>query len=142
MADKTDKPWLGVGETDDPDVVIASYAADGAIDKGVPVYLTDDGKVKMGAGFNAFGVSVEAVADGAMCPVLRRGKVKVAVDGALSAAGVAVRSAGNTKVTELFDQAVDEGGAAKYTIYLNRKLGTALQKGLADGDLIFIDVGA
>ena len=141
MADLTGKSGMGVGETDDPNAVIESFEADGAIDKGVPVYLTDAGKVKQGAGYNAFGVSIAATASGAQCPTLTRGRVKVAVDGALTAAGVAVRSAGNTKVTELFDQAVNEGGAATYTIYVNRKLGTALQKGLADGDLIFIQVG-
>ena len=68
--------------------------------------------------------------------------MKVVADGAFTATGVAVRNAGGGKVTELTDQAVDEGGAANYTIYFSRKLGNALQKAAVDGDLVFIDVGA
>jgi hypothetical protein len=141
MADKTGKPWMAAGETDDPNALINSYEADGNIDKGVPVYLTNDGKVKQGnVSYNAIGITVEAAADGEQCPVLQRGRVKVVADGAFDAAGCAIRSAGNTKVTELFDQEVNEGGAAQYTVYYSRKLGTALQKADADGDLVFMNV--
>jgi len=143
MTDKTDKPWMAVGETDDPEAKIESYTADGAVTKGYPVELTDAGEVTATpATWCGFGVALETVADGGEVPVLTRGRVKVTADGALSAAGVAVRNAGGGKVTELNDQAVDEGGAAKYTIYANRKLAIALNKAAADGDLIFIDVGA
>jgi hypothetical protein len=38
------------------------------------------------------------------------------------------------------DQAVNEGGSGNYTIFYNRKLGTALESATADNDLIFIDV--
>ncbi len=141
-SDLTGKSWMAVGETDDPNAVIESFEADGAIAKGAPVELTNAGKVtSTPATYNAYGVAVKTVATGKQCPVLKRGRVKVTADGAFSAAGCAVRMAGSNKVTELNDQAVDEGGAAKYTIYANRKLGTALQKALADGDLVFIDVG-
>jgi len=141
MTDKTGKPWMAAGETDDPNAVIESYEADGDVAKGVPVYLTSDGKVKQGNGsYNAIGITVKAAASGTQCPVLQHGRVKVVADGAFVSAGCAVRSAGNTKVTELFDQEVNEGGAATYTIYYNRKLGTALQKADADGDLVFINV--
>ena len=33
MTDKTGKPWMAAGETDDPNAVIESYEADGAITK-------------------------------------------------------------------------------------------------------------
>jgi len=51
-----------------------------------------------------------------------------------------VCSAADRKVTQLVDQPVNEAGSATYTIFYNRKLGTALQAAVADGDLIFIDV--
>ncbi len=134
---------MAAGETDDPNALIESYEADGAITKGTPVELTDDGKVTATpTTWYGFGVAVKSAADGEQVPILRRGRVKVVANGATTAAGVAVRNAGGGKVTELNDQAVNEGGAATYTIYLSRKLGTALQKAAADGDLIFIDVGA
>jgi len=74
-----------------------------------------------------------------MCPVLKRGRVKVTADGAITR-GKAVCGAANNKVTQLVDQAVNEGGAATLTIFYNRKLGTALESAANDGDLIFIDV--
>jgi hypothetical protein len=71
MTDKTGKSWMTVGETDDPNAVINSYEADGAIDKGAPVYLTDAGKVKQGNGsYIAIGIAVKAALDGKMCPIL------------------------------------------------------------------------
>jgi hypothetical protein len=140
MADKSGKTWMAVGETDDPTAVINSFTADGAITKGAPVYLTDAGNAKQGNGsYIAIGIAINTVADGEPCGVLQRGRVKVTVDGD-TPAGSGVRSAGNTKVTPVSDQAVDEGGAAKYTLYGNRQFGTALMKGDADGDLIFINV--
>lgn len=143
MADKTGKPWMAIGETDDPDAVVESYVADGAVTKGWPVEKTNDGKVSVTTTtWYGFGIALQSVPDGGECPVLRRGIVKVAADGALTAAGVSVRNAGNGKVTELNDQPVDESGSATYTIYMSRKLGLALNKADADGDLIFIDVGA
>ncbi len=143
MADKTGKPWMAAGETDDPNALIESYVADGEITKGSPVELTDAGKVTATpATWFGFGVAVVAAADGEQVAVLRRGRVKVVANGATSAAGVAVRNGGSGKVTELNDQPVDEGGEATYTVYMSRKLGTSLNKADADGDLIFIDVGA
>jgi hypothetical protein len=143
MADKTGKSWMAAGETDDPNAVIESYAADGAITKGSPVELTSDGKVTATATtWYGFGIAVKTAADGELVAVLRRGRVKVVANGATTAAGVAVRNAGNGKVTELNDQEVNEGGAATYTIYMSRKLGTSLNKADADGDLIFIEAGA
>ena len=74
-----------------------------------------------------------------MCPVLKRGRVKVTADGAITR-GKAVCSAADGKVIQLVDQAVNEGGAAKYTIFYNRKLGMHLRPATADGDLLFIEV--
>jgi hypothetical protein len=74
-----------------------------------------------------------------MCGVLKRGRVKVIASGAITR-GYAVCSAGGNKVAQLVDQPVNEGGAATYTIFYNRKLGSALESAVADNDLIFIDV--
>jgi hypothetical protein len=143
MTDKTGKPWMAIGETDDPNALIESYEADGAITKGTPVEITNDGTVTATpTTWYGFGVAVKSAADGEQVPILRRGRVKVVANSATTAAGVAVRNGGNGKVTELNDQHVNEGGEANYTIYMSRKLGKALQKADADGDLIFIDVGA
>ena len=140
MTDKTGKTWMAVGETDDPQALIESFEAEAAITKGSPVYLSADDKVSPSpGGDDAIGIAAKTVAIGEMCPVLKRGRVKVTANGAITR-GKAVCSAANGKVTPLVDQAVDEGGAATYTIFYNRKLGTALESAVADGDLIFIDV--
>lgn len=134
---------MAAGETDDPNALIESFEAEGVIAKGSPVELTNDGKVTATpTTWYGYGVAVKAAADGEQVPILRRGRVKVVANSALTAAGVAVRNGGNGKVTELNDQLVNEGGAATYTLYMSRKLGKALQKADADGDLIFIDSGA
>jgi hypothetical protein len=138
MADKTGKTWMAVGETDDPNAVIDSFEAAAEITKGSPVYLSADDKVSPSpGGDDAIGVATKTVATGKMCPVLQRGRVKVTAGGAITR-GKAVCSAANGKVTELVDQPVNEGGTAAYTIFYNRKLGTALESATADGDLIFI----
>jgi hypothetical protein len=140
MADKTGETWMAVGETDDPNALIESFEAEAAITKGSPVYLSADDKVSESPGGDeAIGVAVKTVALGEQCPVLKRGRVKVTANGAITR-GKAVCSAASRKVTQLVDQAVNEGGSATYTIYYNRKLGTALEAATADGDLIFIDV--
>jgi hypothetical protein len=40
----------------------------------------------------------------------------------------------------LADKAVDEGGSATYTVYYNRRLGTALETTSAEDDLLFIQL--
>jgi hypothetical protein len=143
MTDLTGKPWMAIGETDDPNAVIESYETAEGVTKGWAVELTDDGKVRVAAtSWYGFGVALKSVAAGEIVPILRRGRVKMMANGVFSAAGVAVRNAGGGKVTELNDQPVNEGGAGQYTIYYSRKLGIALQKANADGDLIFVDVGS
>ena len=140
MTDRSGKSWMAVGETDDPNAIIESFEAEAAVTKGSPVYLSADDKVSPSpGGDDAIGVAVKSVAEGEMCPVLKRGRVKVTASGAITR-GKAVCSADNGKVTQFVDQPVNEGGSATYTIFYNRKLGTALQSATADGDLIFIDV--
>jgi len=142
MADKTGKSWMAVGETDDPNAVIESYEAAVAITKGWPVELTVDGKVTgTPTTWYGFGTAMKSVGAGELCPVLRKGRVKMVANGSMTAAGVSVRNAGSGKVTELNDQAVNEGGSANYTIYMSRRLGRALNKADADGDLIFVEIG-
>jgi len=140
MADKTGKPWMSAGETDDPNAIIETFEAEADITKGSPVYLSSDDKVSPSpGGDDAIGIAVKTVAAGEPCPVLIRGRVKVTAAGAITR-GKAVCSAGNGKVTQLVDQPINEGGTDTYTIFYNRKLGTALESATADGDLIFIYV--
>ena len=131
---------MAAGETDDPEALIESFEAEAAITKGSPVYLSSDDKVSPSPGGDmAIGIAVKTVAIGDMCPVLKKGRIKVTANGPI-ARGYGVCSAGGNKVTQLVDQPVNEGGAATYQIFYNRKLGTALESAVADGDLIFIDV--
>jgi hypothetical protein len=140
MADKTYNTSISVGETDDPNAQIESYQAEAGITKGSPVYLSADDKVSASpGGDNAIGIAMKTVLEGQMCPVLKHGRIKVTAGGAI-ARGTAVCSAANGKVVQLVDQAVDEGGAAKYSVFYNRKLGVALETATQDADLIFIDV--
>jgi len=141
MADKTGKPWMGVGETDDPTAVILTFETAAAITKGDPVYLSADDKVSPATSAqDCIGIALKSVSAGDPCPVLVRGRVKVRVGGAVSR-GKAVYGADSSKrVLQLTDQAVNEGGTATYTIYYNRKLGWALESASAADDIIFIYV--
>ncbi|MCW3984155.1 MAG: DUF2190 family protein [Candidatus Bathyarchaeota archaeon] len=140
MTDLTNKPWMAAGETDDPNAVIESFEAAASITKGSPVYLSADDKVSASpGGDDDIGIAVKTASTGQMCPVLRRGRVKVIADGIITR-GKAVCSAAGAKVTQLVDQPVNEGGSATYTVFYNRKLGTALESAASDGDLIFINV--
>ncbi|MBT0158664.1 hypothetical protein G4O51_01625 [Candidatus Bathyarchaeota archaeon A05DMB-2] len=78
MTDRSGKSWMAVGETDDPNAVIESFEAEAAVTKGSPVYLSADDKVSPSpGGDDAIGVAVKTVALGEMCPVLKRGRVKI-----------------------------------------------------------------
>jgi hypothetical protein len=142
MADKTGKTWMAIGETDDPDVVIESYEAEAAVTKGDPVYLSSDEKVSPAAAAqDCIGIAVKDTALGKQCPVLTRGRVKVKAGGAITR-GKAVYGADSSKrVLSLADQAVNESGSGSYTVYYNRKLGTALETTTTADDLLFINVG-
>lgn len=140
MADKTSKTWMTAGETDDPQALIESFEAEAAITKGAPVYLSSDDKISPSpGGDDAIGIATKTAAIGEMCPVLTRGRVKVTANGAITR-GKAVCGAAANKIAPLLDQAVDEGGAATYTVFYSRKLGIALETAVNDGDLIFIKV--
>ena len=141
MTDLTGKTWMAIGETDDPNAEIESYEAAAAITKGDPVYLSADDKVSPAAAAqDCIGVATKTVALGAMCPVLVKGRVKVKAGAAITR-GKAVQGADSSKrVLMLTDQAVSEGGSGNYTIYYNRKLGTALETTSAADDLLFIIV--
>ncbi len=140
MADKTGKSWMAAGETDDADAVVESFEAEASVSKGSPVYLSSDDKVSASpCGDMAIGVATKTVAAGEQCSVLTHGRIKVTANGPITR-GSGVCSAGSNKVTQLVDQPINEGGSATYTVYYNRKLGTALETATADGDLIFIEV--
>jgi heptaprenylglyceryl phosphate synthase len=146
-ADLSGKTWMAIGETDDPNAVIESFAVAAAVTKGDPVYLSASETVTSAAAAqDCIGVAVKTQTTvGGQVPVLTKGRVKVKAGAAITL-GKAVYGADATKrVLELADvsQAVDEGGAAKYTIaaYYNRKLGYACQAALEANDLIFIKVG-
>ena len=142
MADKTSKTWMDIGETDDPNAVIETFTADAAITKGDPVYLSDDDAVSSATSAqNCIGIATKTVASGEKCPVLIRGRVKVKAGGAITRGSAVYGADSNKRVVELEDQAVDESGTATYTIYYNRKLGTALESSTTADDLIFIFVG-
>ena len=141
MADNTGKTWMSVGETDDPNAIIETYEAAAAVTKGDPVYLSADDKVSPAtAAQDCRGIAVKSVSQADPCPVLIRGRVKTKVGGAVTR-GKAVYGADSSKrLLQLADQAVNEGGTGTYTIYYNRKLGTALESASAADDLIFIAV--
>jgi hypothetical protein len=140
MTDLTNKPWMTPGETDDPHAIIDSFEAAAQITKGSPVYLSANDKVSASpGGDDAIGIAIKTATAGQMCSVLTRGRVKVTANGLITR-GKAVCSATGAKVTQLVDQPVNEGGSATYTVFYNRKLGTALESATTDGDLIFINV--
>ena len=139
MTDLTEKSWMNIGETDDPNAIIESYEAEAAVTKGDPVYLSSDHKVSTAsAAQNCIGIAVKSALVAAQCPVLIRGRVKVKAGGAI-ARGKAVYAADSSKrVLELTDQAVNEAGSGTYTVYYNRRFGTALETTTTADDLLFI----
>ncbi|MGD6933732.1 MAG: DUF2190 family protein [Candidatus Bathyarchaeia archaeon] len=141
MTDLTAKSWMAIGETDDPNAIIESYEAAANIVKGDPVYLSADHKVSSAAAAqNCIGIAVKGVAQGEQCPVLISGRVKVKAGGAI-VRGRAVYGADSSKrVLEMTDQTVNESGSASYTVYFNRRLGTALETTAAANDLLFIQI--
>ena len=141
MTDLTGKSWMAIGETDDPNAVIRSFEAAASVTKGDPVYLSADDKVSPAAAAqDCIGIAVKTVASAEQCPVLIYGRVKVKAGGAITR-GKAVYGADSSKrVLALADQAVNEAGAGSYTVYYNRKLGTALETTTAADDLLFIQV--
>jgi hypothetical protein len=132
---------MDIGETDDSDAVIQSYEAEAAVTKGDPVYFSSDHKVSSAAAAqNCIGIAAKTTNAADQCPVIVRGRVKVKAGGVINR-GRAVYAADSSKrVLELTDQAVNEAGAGSYSIYYNRRLGTALETTAAAGDLLFIQL--
>jgi hypothetical protein len=132
---------MAIGETDDPNAIIESFEAAAPVTKGDPVYLSADHKVSPATDAqDCIGVAVKSVASGEQCPVLTRGRVKVKAGDAVTRGKAVYGADASKRVLELTDQAVDEGGSATYTVYYNRKLGTALETTTAADDLLFIQV--
>jgi len=141
MADLTGKSWMAIGETDDPNAIIESYEAAAAVTKGDPVYLSADNKVSPAAAAqDCIGVAVKSAASGEQCPVLIQGRVKVKAGGAITRGKAVYGADASKRVLQLADQAVNEAGTASYTVYYNRKLGTALETATAADDLLFIQL--
>ncbi len=141
MTDLTGKSWIAIGETDDPNAQIQSYEAAAYVNKGAPVYLSADHKVSSAvAQQDCIGIAVKSATQGAQCPVLIRGRVKVKAGGAITRGKAVYGGDASKRVLMLTDQAVNEGGSATYTVYYNRKLGTALETTSTADDLLFIQL--
>ena len=139
MTDLTGKTWMAIGETDDPNAIIESYEAAAAVTKGDPVYLSADDKVSPAAATqDCIGIAVKSAALGERCPVLVHGRVKVKAGGAITRGKAVYGADASKRLLQLTDQAVNEGGSASYTVYYNRRLGTALETTSAADDLLFI----
>jgi hypothetical protein len=133
---------MAIGETDDPNAVIESYEAAAAVTKGDPVYLSADDKISPAAAAQeCIGIAVESQATvGGRVPVLTKGRVKVKAGGAINRGKAVYGGDASKRILQLSDQAVNEGGSGNYTVYYNRKLGTALETTSAADDLLFIVV--
>jgi hypothetical protein len=141
MTDCTDKSWMAIGETDDPNAVVESFEAAATVTKGDPVYLSADHKVSPAAApQECIGIAVKDAALGAQCPVLTGGRVKVKAGGAITRGKAVYGADASKRILMLSDQAVNENGTATYTVYYNRKLGTALETTAAANDLLFIQL--
>jgi hypothetical protein len=147
MTDLSLKTTMAIGETDDPNAIIETFKAAAAITKGDPVYLSAGETVTAAAAArDCIGIALktQATVNGPV-PVLTKGRVKVAAGGAITIGKRVYGADAAQKVLMLTDvsQAVDEGGAAKYTVAVPFAQGfaDALQAAVNDGDLIFINVG-
>ena len=141
MTDLTGKSWMAIGETDDVNAVIVSFEAAAQVTKGDPVYLSADDKVSPAAAAqNCIGIAVKNAASAEQCPVLIKGRVKVKAGVAITRGRAVYGADASKRLLELTDQAVNEAGSASYTVYHNRRLGTALETTSAADDLLFIQI--
>lgn len=130
---------MAIGETDDPNAIIESYEAAAAVTKGDPVYLSADDKVSPAtAAQDCIGIAVKSVAQSERCPVLVSGRVKVKAGGVVTRGKAVYGADASKRVVQMTDQAVNESGTGSYSIYYNRRLGTALETTSAADDLLFI----
>jgi len=132
---------MTTGETDDPKAEFENYVAEADITKGDPVYLSSDDKVSPATSAQeCIGIAVMNSKADRKAAILVKGRVKVKA-GAAIARGKAVQGSDASKrILALADQTIDESGAASYTVFHNRKLGTALESAVDANDLIFIKV--
>jgi hypothetical protein len=146
MTDNSGKLGMAIGETDDSNAEIQTYAAGAAVTKGDPVYLSAaETVISAGAAHDCIGIAMKSQATvGGPVPVLTDGRVKVAAGGVITLGKAVYGSDSSMRVLMLSDvsKAVDEGGIATYTIAVPfaQKLGCALQAASNAGDLIFINV--
>jgi len=141
MADLTGLSNLVAGDVLEPScgALIVDYEAEAAVTKGQAVYLSSNGKVSPATSAqNCIGVAVKDAAAGGMCPVIVRGRVKVAVGGAVGRGQAVYGGDSSARVLALGDQAVNEGGTGSYTIYYSRQFAFAEQAATGAGDLISI----
>ncbi len=132
---------MAIGETDDPNAIIEGYEAAANVTKGDPVYLSADNKVSPAAAAqDCIGVAVKGAALGEQCAVLVSGRIKVKAGGVINRGKAVYGADASKRILQLTDQAVNESGTSSYTIYYNRRLGTALETTSAADDLLFIQL--
>ena len=144
MADKTGLSTLHVGDlvSSMAEASIITFTAGADISKGDPVYLSGDNEVSPATDAqDCIGIAIHDADAGDPVSVCVRGVVKVRAGGAIARGKAVYGADASRRVLELSDQPVNEGGADTYTIYYNRKLGTALCSADAADDLILILVG-
>lgn len=141
VADLTGWPNLVAGDVLEPSegALIIDYEAAAAVNKGQAVYLSADGKVSPATSAqNCVGIAIKDAAVGVMCPVLVRGRVKIAVGGATGRGQALYGGDASARLLALSDQAVNEGGTGNYTVYYSRQFAFAEQAATAAGDLISV----
>jgi len=145
MADNSGLPNLVAGDVIAPfsQCEIEEYEVEAEVTKGQSVYFSSDNKISPATSAqNSIGIAIMNGSVGAMCSIIRRGPVKAEVGGAIAAGQRVYAGDASARVLAQADQAVDEGGAATYTIYFSRTFGRARQASSDPGDLIILDVGA
>jgi len=144
VADKSGFTELSVGDlvSSMTEAFIVQFTADAAISKGDPVYLSGDNQVSPATSAqDCVGIALKDASAGDPVPVCVRGVVKVKAGEAITRGKAVYGGDLSKRILELGDQEVNEGGSATYTVYYNRKLGTALCSATAADDLILILVG-
>jgi len=144
LADKSGFTELSVGDlvSSIAEAFIVQFTAGAAVSKGDPVYLSGDNQVSPATSAqDCVGIALTDASSGDPVSVCVRGIVKVRAGGAVTRGKAVYGGDSSKRVLELSDQDVDEGGTATYTVYYNRKLGTALCTATAADDLILILVG-
>jgi predicted RecA/RadA family phage recombinase len=133
MADNSGRLDLVVGDIAQAGAEITEYLAAAAITKGDPVYLSADMTVTSAAAAQpCVGVAVKTTALGAMCPVCRRGVVKVTAGGIITRGATVYGSDASKRVVA--------NAYAADILMVNNNLGYCLTAAGAAADLILIMV--